>query len=229
MPAKPANALDRILVGLKLKTPQGGLTREQAMQAWPVRNPALTAHVSDDGIVTVELPRRKDFMGGVLGFLFSVPQSKPVQLDEVGSFVWNLCDGEHTVADITSALAEEYKLNRREVELSLTDYLQTLAKRGIIAFAVPREIAEAAGMKGEHYPAQPAEEPAPAEDEPISDFHPEPPPPAQSAPEETSGLPPAEADEIADAHPHAGPEQATSDTTDTPTEQQDDQEHPGRL
>lgn len=228
MPAKPANALDRILVGLKLKTPQGGLTREQAMQAWPVRNPALTAHVSDDGIVTVELPRRKDFMGGVLGFLFSVPKSKPVQLDEVGSFVWNLCDGEHTVADVTSALADEYKLNRREVELSLTDYLQTLAKRGIVAFAVPREVAEAAGMKGEHYPAQPAEEPPHAEDEAISDFHPEP-PPTEPAIEETSGMAPVEVDEIADVHPYAAPEQEAPATTDAPTEQQDDQEHPGGV
>ena len=149
MSAQSPKPLDRLLLSLKLKKAGPALTREQAMQAWPVRNPALKVHVADDDAVTIELPRRKDWMGGVLGFLFSVPQAKPVQLDEVGSLVWNLCDGDHTVRDIVGALVDEYKLNRREVEVSLTEYLQTLAKRGMVGFAVPREVAEAAGLTGE--------------------------------------------------------------------------------
>jgi hypothetical protein len=157
MASQTPKPLDRILVSLKLKKPGGALTRDQAMQAWPVRNPGLTTHVSDDGIVTVELPRRKDWMGGVLGFLFSVPASKPVQLDEIGSFVYDRCDGERTVNDIVDDMMAEYKLNRREVEVSLTKFLQTLAQRGIIAFAVPQEIAEAAGLTGEHYAMQAGE------------------------------------------------------------------------
>jgi len=150
MPA-PTKPLDRILVSLRLKKAQGALTRDQAMRAWPVRNPALKTHVSDDGIVTIELPRRKDWMGGVLGALFQVPESKPVQLDEIGSFVYERCDGERTVNDLVDEMMAEYKLNRREVEVSLTKFLQMLAQRGIIAFAVPREIAEAAGLTGEDY------------------------------------------------------------------------------
>ncbi|MHB8997187.1 MAG: PqqD family protein [Armatimonadota bacterium] len=148
MPPQETKALDRIMVSLKLKKPQGGLTREQAMAAWPVRNPDLVAHEHEDGSVAVELPRRKDWVGGALGFLFFVPDSKPVQLDEVGSFVWKLCDGEHTVNEIADALAAEYKLNRREVDVSLTQYLQTLGKRGMIAFAIPRDVAEEAGLSG---------------------------------------------------------------------------------
>ncbi len=154
-------SLDRLLVRLKLKQPGGGLTREQILHIWPVRNPALKTYFSEDGLVTFELPRRKDWMGKLLGFLFSVPESKPVQLDEVGTFVWNLCDGDHTVGDIVAALTAEYKLNRREAEVSLTQYLQQLAKRGIIAFAIPREIAEAAGLQGALY----APETAPPSDE----------------------------------------------------------------
>jgi len=140
--------LDRIMISLKLKKAQSGLTRDQAMSAWPVRNPSLTVHESEDGLVAVELPRRKDWVGNALGFLFFVPDSKPVQLDEVGSFVWKLCDGEHTVNEMAVALAKEYKLNRREVDVSLTQYLQTLGKRGMIAFAIPREMAEEAGLTG---------------------------------------------------------------------------------
>lgn len=156
--------LERLLVRLKLKQPGGGLTREQILHIWPVRNPALKTYFSEDGLVTFELPRRKDWMGKLLGFLFSVPESKPVQLDEVGTFVWNLCDGDHTVGEIVAALTAEYKLNRREAEVSLTQYLQQLAKRGIIAFAIPREIAEAAGLQGALY----APETAPPSDEAVS-------------------------------------------------------------
>jgi hypothetical protein len=166
MPPQAPKTLDRILISLKLKQAQGALTRDQAMRAWPVRNPALKTQVSDDGIVTIELPRRKDWMGGMLGALFQVPQSKPVQLDEIGSFVYDRCDGERTVNDLVDDMMAEYKLNRREVEVSLTKFLQMLAQRGIIAFAVPKEIAEAAGLAGEEYGGQAAEaapEPPPAD------------------------------------------------------------------
>jgi len=207
MSAQSPNPLDRILLSLKLKKAEPALTREQAMQAWPVRNPALQVRVGEDDLVTIELPRRKDWMGGVLGFMFSVPQSKPVQLDEVGSLVWNLCDGDHTVSDIVGELVNEYKLNRREVEVSLTQYLQTLGKRGMVGFAVPREVAEAAGLAGEVVTPGPA----PA-GEAVAEFHPvaagagsEP-----EADEDTSDMPP-----VAAAPP--------------PAEEPDDQEHPGGL
>ena len=97
----PAALAERIN---KVSVDADALTREQAMQAWPVRNPALQVSEREEGLVTIELPRRKDWMGGVLGFLFSVPQSKPVQLDEVGSFVWGLCDGDDTVSDMVGEL-----------------------------------------------------------------------------------------------------------------------------
>lgn len=163
MPKQEPKALDRIMISLRLKKAESPLTREQAMSAWPVRNPSLTVHEGEDELITVELPRRKDWVGGALGFLFFVPDSKPVQLDEVGSFVWKRCDGEHTVNEIAVALAKEYKLNRREVDVSLTQYLQTLGKRGMVAFAIPRELAEELGLAGsEAYPAEdlvPTEEP----------------------------------------------------------------------
>lgn len=165
MPKQEPKTLDRIMVSLHLKKEQGGLTREQAMSAWPVRNPSLTTHEDDEGLIAVELPRRKDWVGNALGFLFFVPESKPVQLDEVGSFVWNLCDGDHTVNEIVDALAKEYKLNRREVEVSLTEYLQKLGKRGMVGFAVPREVAEAAGLRGTAAYPSPALEESPEPEE----------------------------------------------------------------
>jgi hypothetical protein len=64
--------------------------------------------------------------------LFVAPPYKQVVLDEVGSDVWNLCTGDNDVDTIVKTLARKYKLGRREVELSLANYLRTLAQRGLI-------------------------------------------------------------------------------------------------
>ncbi len=131
-----------LLQRLGLKRGQAPLSRDQAFEARPVRNPQLKWRVNDDGYVEVVVPRRKDVFGRTMGFLFFVPESRPVILDEVGTRVWHLCDGERTVQQIARALSEEYKLGRREVEASLTEYLRTLGKRGMVGFLVPREYLE---------------------------------------------------------------------------------------
>jgi len=118
------------------------LSREHALQARPVRNPSLKWEEQDNGEVKVILPRRRDAMGKLLSSVFYVPQSKPISLDVVGARVWQLCDGEHTVNDITEALMEEHKLHRREAEVSLTEFLKMLGKRNMVAFVVPTEFLE---------------------------------------------------------------------------------------
>jgi len=139
LPSAINSALER--TGLKQKS-QLPLTREQAFEARPVRNPALKWRVNDEDFVEVIVPRRKDLFGRAMGFLFFVPESRPIILDEVGTRVWHLCDGEHTVQDIVRALSADYKLQRREVEASLTEYLRTLGKKGMIGFLVPKEALE---------------------------------------------------------------------------------------
>ena len=135
------------LVGVRQKTaPQ--MTREQAMSARPVRNPSLKARENDEGETVVVLPRRKDWVGRLLAWAFFVPESRPIVLDEVGTFVWEHCDGTRTVSDVVGLLAAEYKLSRREVEVSLTDYFKTLGKRGMVGFLVPKEVAEELGETG---------------------------------------------------------------------------------
>lgn len=131
-----------LLERVGLKKGRAPLTREQAFEARPVRNPRLKWRVNDADCVEVIVPRRKDTVGRVLGFLFFVPDNRPVTLDEVGSRVWQLCDGENTVAEVARTLANDYKLGRREVEVSLTEYLRTLGKRGMVGFLVPKEFLE---------------------------------------------------------------------------------------
>jgi len=143
------------LVG-KFKKPR--LSREHALQARPVRNPALKWEALDNGEVQIILPRRRDAMGKVLSSIFSVPKSKPISLDVVGARVWELCDGEHTVNEIAQALMDEHKIHRREAEVSLTEFLKMLGKRNMVAFVVPTEHLEV-----DEKPRKPSEAPSKAD------------------------------------------------------------------
>lgn len=76
--------------------------------------------------------RRSDWIASFLQWLVSRPIYRQIELDEIGSFVWQLCDGSHTIAEIAEALQKRYQLSRREAFASLAEFLNQLQKRGLI-------------------------------------------------------------------------------------------------
>ncbi len=133
---------NKLLIKLRLRQPAPQLTRRQALSIKPLHNPNLEWKYNEEGRVVATLTRRGGLTGKVITFFLAVPEERPVILDEVGSFVWKMCDGQHSVGQISEALSERYNLTRREVEVSLNEYLRMLAKRGMILVAVPQEIVE---------------------------------------------------------------------------------------
>ncbi len=133
------NLWHRLLVKLKLRHEDPQVTRHAALQARPIRNPKLNWRLDDKGEVAITLPRREGRLWGLVSWIFAVPESRDVTLDEIGTHVWRLCDGEHTVEDLIQELKDEHQLSRREVEVSLTTYLRTLGKRGMVGFLVDDE------------------------------------------------------------------------------------------
>ena len=127
------------LAGKKTALPPG-ISREDVRRIFPTRNPDLEWEVDEEGAVTATLKRAHDLRNRIVGSVLMLPESRQLKLDEVGTFVWELCDGKHTVADLVDAMVEKYKLGRREVELSLTEFLRMLAKRGMIVVAVPEDL-----------------------------------------------------------------------------------------
>jgi hypothetical protein len=105
------------------------VTRSEALNALPVRNPAITWEVGDNGRVTLTVPLALKPWMRLIRPLIAVPAERQVELDEVGSDVWQWCDGEHTVRELMKTLAAEHQLNAREAEVSLTEFLKTLARR----------------------------------------------------------------------------------------------------
>src|SRR6266536_87344 len=137
--------LAAILNYLPFKKSRPSVDRRTLMQAVPVRNRLLEWSVDDEERVVLRVPRRRDRWGKILERIVATPEYRQVVLDEVGSDVWNLCDGDATVESIVRALVKKHQLNRREVELSLELYLKTLARRGFIGLFAPA----AGGRAGE--------------------------------------------------------------------------------
>lgn len=110
--------------------------RRRALESLPVRNQAVEWK-NEGEQTTIVLRRREDWVGRLLSLAFVVPRERKIELDQAGSYVWQQLDGQHTVSDLAEGLARKYKLNRKEAEVSLTDFLRKLGKRKLIAIAVP--------------------------------------------------------------------------------------------
>jgi hypothetical protein len=113
-------------------------TRAQIISARPFRNPAVTYERSvktedTPSLTLLRIPRRRDRWGDTVARLFRLPDHRKLELDEIGSDVWEMCDGALTVETITKAICLKYRLNRRQGETSVTAYLRQLAERRLVA------------------------------------------------------------------------------------------------
>ena len=111
-------------------------SRTAVLGARPTHHPAVEwAREDRDGqkpLVIVRVPRRADRLGNALAKIFRLPDHRKVELDEIGSDVWEWCDGETSVVQLSVKIGEKYRLNKRQSEASVTAYLKMLAERRLI-------------------------------------------------------------------------------------------------
>ncbi|HLV78739.1 MAG TPA: PqqD family protein [Chthonomonadaceae bacterium] len=126
----------RHLPFLKIRPPD--IDRRAVLTLRPGRNSVLSWEKQESGetILTVPMKPQGGRMGRAMAKWFRIPENieKRVELDEVGGYVWELCDGSHTVEAIVQKTGRHYKMNRREAEVSVTMFLQMLHERHFIAF-----------------------------------------------------------------------------------------------
>ena len=75
---------------------------------------------------------------GWTGRLLRVPTgaTKTFELDPLGKFVWDTCDGRASVRQVIVRLAKRYNLNEREAEVATVAFLHTLVKKGLIGMSL---------------------------------------------------------------------------------------------
>ncbi len=111
-----------------------GLSREDTLRARPIRNEAVRENRQDNGEIILVVPRKKVWWVRILSRIFYIPGERKISLDEIGSWVWQKCDGHVSVGKIMENLAKEFKLNPKEAEVSLLSYLKKLGQKRLIGF-----------------------------------------------------------------------------------------------
>ncbi|MGC8631901.1 MAG: PqqD family protein [Thermoprotei archaeon] len=117
-------------VGEKKQAP---VIREELLKSYPVRNPTIKTDTNEKGQVTIIIPLKS--APRWMRFFISPPEKKTLILDDLGSYVWQRCDGSHTFEDIINEMAQDFKFTKIEASASLLEFMKKLVKRGLIAFA----------------------------------------------------------------------------------------------
>ena len=102
------------------------------LRSYPLRNPLVQTKVKENGEVQLEIPLKKPSRW--VRLLASPPEKKVIELDKLGSFVWNRCDGNHSFEEIVDDMVNEFKFTKAEARVSLTAFLKNLAEKGLMAF-----------------------------------------------------------------------------------------------
>lgn len=87
----------------------------------------------EKGIVTLEI-ENKGVFNRIAQKLFKKPKISYVHLDEMGSFVWPLIDGEKDITEIGKAVKEHFGEKAEPLYERLAKYFQILESYGFISF-----------------------------------------------------------------------------------------------
>ena len=107
-------------------------SKTEALEAVPVPLPGVQAATTESGLVRISYPAAlKPWLTRLLPATLSRPQ-RTLELDAMGSRVWNLIDGQATVRDIARQIAGHYACHPAEAEQAVALFVRQLGQRGIL-------------------------------------------------------------------------------------------------
>ena len=115
----------------------GHMSRAKALAYKPVKSRHTSETRLETGEVVLEYPLTvRPLIAAVARRLGRsqdlVQQTKKLQLDALGTSVWDLVDGKRSVGRMVQIFAETHRLENREAEVSVTQFIRELGKRGLL-------------------------------------------------------------------------------------------------
>ena len=115
----------------------GRMTRQEALAYKPVKSSHVTETRLETGEVILEYPLAvRPLVAAVarrLGkSLEDLIQIKKLQLDVLGTSVWDLVDGKRSVRRMIQIFADTHRLEKKEAEVSVTQFIRELGRRGLL-------------------------------------------------------------------------------------------------
>ena len=95
------------------------------LEGIPLRHPDINWSTEDEGLVTLEI-ENTGFMNHIAQKLFKKPKISYVHLDEMGSFVWPVIDGEKDLIKIGEDVKAHFGEKAEPLYERLAKYFQIL-------------------------------------------------------------------------------------------------------
>ena len=112
------------------------LSRTEALEYTPVKSRQISEIRLDSGEVIIEYALIvRPWIAAVARRLRGSQdqkQTKKLQLDAMGTSVWDLVDGKRSVRVIIQIFAKAHRLENREAEVSVTSFIRQLGQRGLL-------------------------------------------------------------------------------------------------
>ena len=112
------------------------LSRTEALEYTPVQSRQISEVRLETGEVIIEYPLIVSPLIAAVAKRFGgfqdQKQTKKLQLDAMGTSVWDLVDGKRSVRMIIQIFANTHRLENREAEVSVTSFLRQLGQRGLL-------------------------------------------------------------------------------------------------
>lgn len=99
----------------------------------PYRNGDINFSIDGEGNVTMEI-ENKGVFNRVFQLLLKKPKISYIHLEEIGSFVWPIIDGEKTITDVGVFVKEHFGEKAEPLYERLAKYFQILESYGFVKF-----------------------------------------------------------------------------------------------
>lgn len=120
----------------KKKKIQNSPTKAQSLRCVPYKSDEVKENRGPDGEILLTYPvKAKPIFSRVIRAMGGATDGvtwRKLQLDSLGTSVWELLDGRRTVNAIILQFAKEHAVHPKEAEVSVTRFLYELGKRELI-------------------------------------------------------------------------------------------------
>lgn len=126
--------------GRKRSVPAPAMSRQQALSCVPVKVSSIQEIRSENQTVVISFVEPlHPVLSAIRRTFGKAPEGRirKIELDAMGTSVWDWIDGVSTVSDLAIRFSERYGVLQQEAELSVSQFLRDLGKRGIVVIRMP--------------------------------------------------------------------------------------------
>lgn len=105
--------------------------KENYLERIPTRPAWIAWSADDDGIVTLDI-ENKGLVNRIAQKLLKKPKVSHIHLDEIGSYVWPMIDGEHSLLDMGPLMEAHFGEKAQPTYERLAKFFQILESYGFV-------------------------------------------------------------------------------------------------